>query len=401
MRQIPIVEFTNAVARGGAEEHILHLLKGLDRRRFRPYFVCTPELAAKMKADVPEDVELIALDLHQPYQLRSMAKLGAILRKRQTGILHSHMFYSGLCASPVGWASRVPVVLETSHGREAWRKGWKASFFVDRCVSRCVDRYIAVSQANARYLVEEKKLPSGKITVIYPGSDLTRFEANRKAPAGLAESVGIRLDDQVIVFVGRLEAQKGHRVLLDAMPRVLAALPNVKLICVGEGVLREALEAQVRDLNLQEAVRFTGYAGDMRDWLAIAHMTVLPSFYEGLPVTPIESLACGKPVVATAVDGTPEVVVDGKSGLIVPPGDPHRLADAICRMLSDRELAARLARDGHRWVLDNFSVQHMVRRTEQFYLQCWEQRMNKGGVYARDERWAGAAVPAATQKGEK
>ena len=372
MRPIRVLQFTNAVVRGGAEEQILMLLRGLDRSRFQPHLVCPPQLVARIRGDVPDDVEVIALDLQEPYWVSRMLQLGRILQGRKIQILHSHQFYSSLCASPVGWLSRVPVVIEQSHGREAWRKGWKARFFVDRFVGRFVDRYIAVSQANARYLIEQKKYLADRISVIYPGSSLSKFDPAYSAPAGLKESAGISEGDPVIVFVGRLEPQKGHRILLDAMPAVRQIFPRVKLICAGEGGLREELEQKVRTMGLESSVKFIGYPADIRDWLAIADMTVLPSFHEGLPVTPIESLASGKPVVATAVDGTPEVVVDGKTGLIVPPGDPTRLAEAICRMLRDPDLARETAEEGRRWV-NNFSVERLIERTERFYLELWDR----------------------------
>src|SRR5262249_23267518 len=177
-----------------------------------------------------------------------------------------------------------------------------------------VDRYIAVSEANARYLIHEKRLPAKKIRVIHPGSDLGKFKPTHRAPAGLRESVGIQDSDRVIVVVGRLEPQKGHRVLLDAMPAIREAFPHVKLICAGEGSLREELEQRVRALGLENSARFVGYPADVRDWLAIADLTVLPSFYEGLPVTPIESLASGKPVAATAGAGASRAQVGGKNG---------------------------------------------------------------------------------------
>jgi len=395
---ISVAQFTHTTVRGGAEEHILMLLRGLDRNLFRPYLVCAPQLALRLRDDLPADVEIIPLALEEPTQWGQMWRLGRLLRDRKIQILHSHQFNSSLCASVVGWASRIPLVIETSHGREAWRKGWKAKFFVDRCVSRFVDRHIAVSEANARYLIEDKRLRAEKITVIYPGTDLAKFSPNHRAPVEFKASLGIQGGDQVIVFVGRLEPQKGHQVLLDAMRSVRDTFPNVKLICAGEGSLREELEQRVRALGLQHTVMFVGYPADIKDWLAIADMTVLPSFYEGLPVTPIESLASGKPVVATAVDGTPEVVIHEKTGLTVPPGDPVRLATAICRLLSDPQLARRLALEGQQWVLDNFSVERLVNRTQQFYLEHWQLKQGRSNGALPMQRNATASTRVIVQK---
>ncbi len=124
-------------------------------------------------------------------------------------------------------------------------------------------------------------------------------------------------------------------------------------------------------------MRFTGYQSNVADWLALADMTVLPSFYEGLPLVAIESLAAGRPVVATAVDGTPEIVLDGKTGILVPPGDQARLAEAICRLLRQPELRLRLGRAGRRWVLERFSQEQQIQGTHQLYLSLFEQRVGR------------------------
>ncbi|PYN14724.1 MAG: hypothetical protein DME05_14400, partial [Candidatus Rokuibacteriota bacterium] len=197
---------------------------------------------------------------------------------------------------------------------------------VDRIAGRFVDQYIAVSDANRRYLVEEKGLARHKVVVIHNGCDLRRFNPHHRAPAGMRESLGFGASDPVLVVVGRLEPQKGHRVLFDALPAVRAQFPRVRLVCVGEGARRQELEQQVAASGLGDTVRFVGQQANVADWLALADVTVLPSFFEGLPLAAIESLAAGRPMVASAVDGTPEVVVDGATGLTVPPGDAAGLA---------------------------------------------------------------------------
>src|SRR5258708_23601893 len=323
-RPISVLYFTNTDARGGAEEHMLTLLRGLDRTHFRLHLVCPPEVAEMVRPDLPADVELLPLCLRRPSQVGAAIRLGQIMRERRVDILHSHMFYSSLFASPVGWLCRVPVVLETPHLSERWRQGWfKSRFVVDRFVGRFVDLYIAVSEANARYLSEEKGLPSKKIVVIHNGCDLARFAPSHRPPSGLKASLGFQEDDPVLVVTARLEPQKGHRILLQSLQTVHREFPQVRLVCLGEGRLRDGLESQVRDLGLEDSVRFLGHQSNVMDWVALAHFTVLPSLWEGLPLAAIESLAAGRPVVATAVDGTPEVIIDRKTGITIPSGDPE------------------------------------------------------------------------------
>jgi glycosyltransferase involved in cell wall biosynthesis len=354
---------------------MLTLLRGLDRARFRFHLVCPPVLAEKLHPDLPTDVELLPLCLREPRQLATAVRLGDILRERRVDILHSHLFYSSLFASPIGWLCRVPVILETPHLSERWRGGWfKSRFVIDRFVGRFVDHYIAVSEANARYLSEEKGLPRKKIVVIHNGCDLTRFAPSHKSPSGLKATLGFHEADPVLVVTARLEPQKGHRVLLQSLQTVQREFPQVRLVFLGEGCLRGELESQVCELGLQDSVRFLGYQSNVVDWVALADFTVLPSFWEGLPLAAIESLAAGRPVVATAVDGTPEVVIDGKTGLTVPPDDAGRLAGAICRLLREPGLRERMGEEGRRWVIEHFSQERQIRQTQELYLSAWEQR---------------------------
>jgi glycosyltransferase involved in cell wall biosynthesis len=368
---ISVLHFTNATARAGAEEHILTLLRGLDRQHFRLNLVCDPEIADLMQPDVPEDVELIPLAFRRLGHLGAALQLAKIVREKRVDVLHSHLFWSSLFASPTGYLCRVPVVIETTHVRELWRKGFKSNFAIDRAVGRCVDEYIAVSEANARYLAREKGLPAKKIKVIRNGSDVRRFDPEYKLPASFKASLGFGESDPVLVVVARLEPQKGHKVLLNAMPTVRREFPNVRLVCVGDGVLKSELERQTRTLGLEENVRFVGVQTNVQDWLALSQISVLPSFYEGLPLVAIESLAAGVPVVATNVDGTPEIVVNGKTGLTVPPNDSNALAQAICLLLHSPELSGQFATAGRQWVLQEFTEEQQIRRTAELYKQTF------------------------------
>ncbi len=378
---IPILYFSNEPTRGGAEEHLLTLLRGLDRTYFQPLVACPSELAEKLRPDLPSDVEVFPISLRKLSDAGAMLRFAWILRKRSVKILHSHLFYASLFASPIAWMCGVPAIIETPHVREDWRRGWlKSKFVVDRVVGRIVTRYVAVSHANKRYLAEEKALAKEKITVIHNGSDLRRFHPGQTPSSNLRQSLGIGTKDPVLMVIGRLEPQKGHKILFEAIPSVRSEFSSVRLVCVGTGSLHNELLNLVRELGIEDAVRFVGFQADVAEWLNLADVTVLPSFYEGLPLVAIESLAAAKPVVATAVDGSGEVVVDGETGLTVPPGNPQALAAAVCRLLRDAELRKKLGRQGREWVCKHFDEREQIKQTQDLYLaalECATQGMQK------------------------
>ena len=378
--------FSNATVRAGAEEHILELLRGLDRRQFQLHLACPEVLLTQYGKDIPEDVHVTPILLDRLFDMRGAIRLALTLRNQKIDILHSHMFRAGLFASPIGRLCRVPVILETTHVRETWRKGWfKSRFVVDRAVGHLIDRYIAVSEANSKYLIVEKRIPARKVTVIQNGCSMDRVDPERAHPEGIRESLGFSKSDIVLIVMARLEPQKGHKILLQALSTVRAEFPNIRLICLGTGALKDELNSLARELKLNEIVRFVGFQTNVADWLAAADIGVLPSFYEGLPLTAVETLAAGLPLVATAVDGTPEVVLDGKTGLLVPPGDPAAMAGAIRQLARQSELRQKLAKAGREWVLQRFTIERQVEQTSSLYLSEWQRYSRSSAPVSKEE----------------
>ncbi len=372
-----VLYFSSALARGGAEEHLLGLLRGLDRSQFHPYLACPAALARALGEAIPNDVPVVPLRLRGPHHGGAALRLAARLRGWRIDVLHSHLFYASLFATPVGRAAGVAVLVETPHLREEWRKGWKGHFALDRAVSRAVDAHIAVSRANARYLLEVKGLAAEKIFVIENGIDLDRFTAPLPSPAPLRAALGLASRDPVLLVIGRLERQKGHPVLLRALPELRRRFPRLRLICLGEGSQRTALEREAGRLGVTGAVHFAGYQAAIEPWLALADVVVLPSWFEGLPLAALEALAAGRPLVATAVDGTSEIVRHERTGLLAPAGDSAALVAAIQRLLLAPAWAARLAREGRRSVFAHFDRRTQIARTQDLYWDLWRTRTGR------------------------
>lgn len=390
---ISILMYTGTQVRYGVEEHILTLLRELPRTHFKFHLACPRHLADQFGSDLPTDVEVLALRGTSSSRLQDGISLARFICERAIGIVHSHMFFSSRFASPIAKLCNVPIVLETTHVAENWRRGWfGSSFVVDRAVGRFVDYFIAVSEANARYLIQQKGHPKEKVVVIRNGCQLDRFQ-NAEGRSILRRQRGLDENIPLIVVPARLEPQKGHRVLLEALPAVRSEFPQAQFLFLGEGRLKRELQEQVEALDLRNIVQFVGFQPDVANWYALADFTVLPSFYEGLPLVAIESLAASRPLVATAVDGTPEVVINGKTGLTIPPGNPTELAKAICHLLRNPQLADTYGRQGRLWVEQEFSQEKQVRETSDLYVRSWEAKRRAVNVQQNQpaEEWSDVA----------
>lgn len=225
---------------------------------------------------------------------------------------------------------------------------------------------VAVSRAVRDWAAAHYGLPDARIRVVHPGHDVARFAAPR---AGARERLRAALDVNqsapVIMVTGRLaSAQKGQELLIRALPDILRQCPSAVLIVVGDGPDRATLEALVGELGLGRAVRLLGHRDDIPDLLAATDVLVVPSLCEdAFPFTALEGLAAGRPVVASAAGGLPEIVRDGETGLLVPKGDASALVDATLRLLRDPALAHRLGRAGSAFTA-RFSIEtHMEELT--------------------------------------
>jgi len=373
MTQFRLLLFLTSRVRGGIEEHVLSLLQRLPRNQFSFGLACPLELIQAMASDLTDlPVTVFPIRATGWTQWREIWQLRCILRQFKPDIVHCHLFRATLVGAPVAWALRVPVILETYHGREAWRQGGfiKGRFVIDRLVSCCEGHLIAVSDAAARFLIEHKRIPANKITVIPNGRDLQTFQPGRRAGNAIRKRFQIPASAPLLGVIGRLETQKGHQYLLQALPQICAAFPDTRLLLVGEGSLYPALQDQAKELGLHDNVIFAQFQRDIPAFLEAMDIVVLPSLHEGLPLTAIEASAMAKPVVATAVDGTPEVIRDGTTGILVPPAAPEALAHAVLTLLQHPDLAFQYGAAAHAWAHQQFDLQRQVDETARLYLKA-------------------------------
>lgn len=363
---LPVLLFVNSQVRGGVEEVVLSLALGLDRMGYAAHLAAPAALLAGFDTELQRSrIRRFPIQFSSWRQVSELHRFAAYLREQRIAVVNSHLFRSTFFAAPLARLAGVPVVIETTHGPEAWRRGWfKRSGVVDRWIERLVTANIAVSEANRRYLVEQKGYPARKIHVVPNGRDLSKFAGVTEAEVrALRTHFGIHEQDRVILAVGRLEPQKDPLCALEAFAHVVTQFPTARLLLAGNGSLLPQLEEVARRKGLTRQVVFAGFRSDVAALYQMAEIVVLTSLYEGMPLVTIEAGAAGKPVVATAVDGTVEVVEHGRTGWLVPPRDPAAVADALCRLLADREQSRRMGYAAQQRVQRHFSFERQLEQT--------------------------------------
>ena len=375
-----VLYFLNSSIRGGVEEHVLSLLRLIDREAFEPVLVCPADLLKLIEPELHAyNVRYYPLCIRKWTHLKGIGAYWRILKQEKPDIVHSHLFFATLYAAPLSKLFGVRAVVETAHIREAWRKGIKKAFFIDRWAYRYVNRIIAVSDAVKRFLVAGKGLAETKVTVVRNGVDIERFSAasSGRGTSGLAQvkaGLGFRENGHgnlklKIGVIGRLEPQKGHRYFLEAVRLMRDKADKAEFLIAGEGRLRSALENLCLSYGISHRVKFLGFRPDIKDVMAALDILVLPSLFEGLPLVALEASAMGKAVIVTDVDGSPEVVVHEETGLVVPPENSQALRLAMERLIDDSRLRAVLGQGARKRVEEFFDLRQQVKETEKVYNQ--------------------------------
>jgi len=265
----------------------------------------------------------------------------------------------------MGRLNKVPIIITS---RRNINIGGKWRELLMRLTSGLDDKVIAVCEAVRQAEIVSSKIPAEKVVTIYNGIDPLPFTSvSIEAARKIRNALGIRDDELVLGAIGRLEPQKGFFDLISSLAHIKAKFNSVRLLIIGEGELRDSLELQINNHNLSGTIKFTGLRNDVPEILTAIDVFVSPSLWEGLPNVVLEAMAAGKPVVATSVGGTPEVIVDGETGLVVPPRNPEALASVIIRLLKNPELRTKMGRAGKERVLKQFSILRMVTKTQQLY----------------------------------
>ena len=279
-------------------------------------------------------------------------KLGAIFRRWRPDVVHTHdqraLFYAG----PAAWVTGVPMVVHTRHGRDVHATPRQA--MICRRLSKLVDRFVCVSEEVAT-LSRQQGIDESRLHTILNGIDISRFGFHGPKASG------------PVVTVARLSPEKDVANLVRATAMAVERAPALRVEVAGGGPCREELGRLAAGLGVADRIAFLGEVRDVPAVLARARMFVLPSRSEGIPLTVLEAMACGLPVVGSRVGGLPEVVEEGVTGLLVPPADPAALATAMVEIWSDPDRRDRMGNAGRRRADECFDIRRMVAQYEALY----------------------------------
>ena len=313
---------------------------------------------------------------------RAVRQIKEYIREDAVDVIHTHGYKADLYGYFAARSAGKPIVA-TCHN---WVGGTAALGIynrLDRMILKRFNAIAAVSDTVSERLFKSG-IPANKIKMIANGVDVEAFERAHALPE-LRVSPG-----KVIGVVARLDLQKGFEYLLAAVRELSAAFKDIKVVIVGEGPDRAAIEQMIERYGLQHTVILAGQQSDMPAVYASIDIFVLPSLNEGLPMTLLEAMAASKPVIATRVGAIPSVIEDGKTGLLVNPGDTAGLRDAMARLLADAERSQRMATQAHEWVARHYTSAAMAGQYRLMYEKILERKPLAAGARALKDTNAGA-----------
>jgi len=365
-KKINVLQLVEGMSWGGAETKLLELINSMDRDRFSTT-VCSLGMGNKIEGHFDAlDIPFVNFERRRRIDPKLILDVAKIIREHQIDIVMTTLFYAdvvGALASAIS-PNKAVFSWETISAPEwlLWHRLYAYRFAMRYCT-----KVISVSQATAKWLVEKRGVPEDKVMVIPYGVNLKEFKYDRND--SLRHELGIDNETKVVGVVARLHPQKGHCYLIEAAQKIVKSHPKVKFVFVGDGELREELQTLVKQKGLTEFFQFLGFRKDVKDLLRVFDVFVLPSLYEGLPNVILEAMASGLPVVATAVDGTVELIENDKSGYLVEPRNPAILSEKITTLLQDERIRKNFGKSGRMRVEKDYSLDLQVSSFQNLYTQ--------------------------------
>jgi sugar transferase (PEP-CTERM/EpsH1 system associated) len=365
-KRITLIHVVLSLDVGGLENGVVNLVNELNSERFASVICCIKhagELASRLRGSIP----VYELGHYGGYEVGVIGRLARIMKQERVDLVHTRNlkpYFLGFSAAKL---AMIPAVVHSEHGRDFPFE--KHQMLAQRICSAFTNKVIVLSEDLRRSLVEHVKVSDQRITTILNGVDTNRFSPEAKCEKKRA--LGLSEQDIVIGSVGRLVPVKNYGELLNAFARLVHKDIPLKLVIAGDGPDAPTLKETARRLGVESSVQWLGTRDDIPEIIGAMDVFALTSKNEGISNTVLEAMACGVPVVVSRVGGNPEIVVDGRTGYLYEAGNLDELVGLIDQLVSDREHRLEKGSGARQHVLENFSIETMVRRYEQTYLEAF------------------------------
>lgn len=358
---------------GGGERAFAQIINSLDKNKYKIYVAC---LSGGLFAEkIKNSATILPISLRNRFTPLVIWKLARMMKEKDIQVVHSQGARADFFARIAGKIAKVPAVVSTNPMPvERFNVGWLRRVIyniLDRFSERFVYRFIVVSEALKHRLIEKHKISPQRIVRIYNGIEIKEYNADLKNISNIRDEFNISPDACLVGAIGRLVLEKGLTYFMQAIRDIvrgdLHIANKIKFLIVGEGYARRELEYLVRRLDIKEKVIFTGFRKDIKAILQELDILVLSSILEGHPIILLEAMAMAKPVVATNIEGMNEIVIDGLTGMLVPPKDSHALAEAVVCLLKDNKKAQEMAQAARKMVEEKFDIKDKINQYKQLY----------------------------------
>jgi len=359
--KISVLEIIGDPSLAGAPRHLLSIVESLSLKKFTIHVICPPGPLAGEIRKLSRHIDLDLVPMKSRLDFGAISQIRKSIKHIKPDVIHVHGTRAGSLGRLAAIGLNIPVIYTEHLWTRQFRLKSKLLNFFHYCANWFLDMFttlnIAVSQAVKDFMVEKSISRPQKIKVIYNGIK----------PVKLKAKIFQSEKEFLIATVGTLTPQKGIQYLIRAMPKVKTEFPGIRLEIIGDGSFKRALVKEVKKMKMKDYVKFTGFIADVEKYLTRFDLYVQPSLSESFGLAIIQAMSVGLPVVATNTGGIPEVVTEGKSGLLVEAASPEALAEAILKLLRDPQKARQMGEMAEKEAKLKFNLKDMMKELENVY----------------------------------
>lgn len=394
--RINVAHIVTKLELGGAQLNTLYTVGYLNETKFRtlvmrglggilentekipPY---NQEKSKKGYPFIPHKIDSLVRQINPVKDWKAFRELKRLFKEEKVNIVHTHSSKAGILGRWAAKSAGVPVIIHTFHGFgfHDYQNFFVKRFFIflEQITAKITDKLVAVSEENVKKGLRYKIGKKEQYTVIHSGIKFEAFLDVNVDIEGKKKELGIDINSRVVGMIACFKPQKAPLDFVKMAEIVTREIPDVQFLLVGDGVLRPKLEGLIKEKSLKNKVILTGWRNDVPEIINVFDIFVLTSLWEGLPRVIPEALISGKPVVATAVDGSKEIIEDGENGFLVPPRDVKAMAEKVIFLLKNKEKAEKIGKRGKELINNSsFNIDVMVKEQEKLY-ESYEDKLKR------------------------